>query len=118
MYCENENSCKKCKDGFSLFNGECLDSTKFVNNLQYYTPDNGINYYTCSSKINNCEECSYNDLSFNKFHCSKCSKGLYLSETYECVINDGSNSNSDPKQSNLLPKRKINKNYYKQNKNY
>ena len=85
MYCENENLCQKCNNGYSLHNGQCESSTNFENNLKYYTPDNGINYYTCSSKISNCEECSYKDYSFNKFHCSKCSNNLRLSVAYECV---------------------------------
>ena len=87
MYCENENMCKKCNFGFTLFNEQCLPLINFENNLKYFTSDNGINYYTCSSMINNCEECSYDDFSFNKFLCSKCSNGFNLSETYECIDN-------------------------------
>ena len=60
-----------------------MDLPKYY--IQY---DSGINYYTCSSKINGCEECSYDDSSFNKFHCTKCSSGLDLSETYECIVNN------------------------------
>ena len=90
MYSENENTCKKCKDGFSLFNGECLPSKDYQNNLKYYTPDNGINYYTCFSKINNCEECYYDYFSFNNFHCSKCLNEFNLYENYECSINQQS----------------------------
>jgi len=56
------------------------------NNLKYYTPDNGINYYKCSSKINYCEECSYNDYTFNKIQCSKCSNGLILNEKNIMII--------------------------------
>ena len=88
MYCENENSCQKCKNEYSLFNGKCESSTIFENNLKYFTPDNGKNYYTCSSIISNCEECSYKEYSFNKFHCSKCSNGLILNEAYECIKDD------------------------------
>ena len=95
MYCENENSCQKCNNGYSLFNGKCESSTKFENNVKYYTPNNGTSYDTCSSKIKNCEECSYKDYSFNKFHCSKCSNGLILNETYECVEDD-INKSYDP----------------------
>ena len=87
MYCQNENSCIKCNYGFSLFNGQCLPSINFEYNFQYYTPDSGINYYKCSSKISNCEKCSYNDFLFNKFHCSQCSKGLSLNKTFECEKN-------------------------------
>jgi hypothetical protein len=85
IYCKNKNSCEKCSDGFSLFNEQCLSLTFFENNLKYFTPDNGKNYYKCSSKISECEECSYDDYSFNKFHCSKCSNGFILTETFECV---------------------------------
>ena len=34
--------------------------------------------------INDCDECSYDDYSFNKFHCSKCTQGQQLNETHEC----------------------------------
>ena len=85
MYCKNENSCAKCNDEFTLVKGECLPLEGYEDNPKYYSPDNGISYYTCSSKINGCEECSYNDFSFNKFHCTKCSNGLRLSVTYSCV---------------------------------
>ena len=79
MYCENENKCNKCNYGFSLFNDKCHPSTNFQNNVKYFTSDNEINYYSCSSMINGCEECSYDDFSFNKFHCTKCTD-----ENIEC----------------------------------
>ena len=87
MYCENENTCKKCNYGFALFSEQCLPSIQFKNNLKYFTSDNGTNYNSCSSMVSNCEECSYEDFSFNKFHCTKCSNGFNLSENYECVEN-------------------------------
>ena len=59
MYCENENSCKECNYGYSLFNGQCLPSANYENNLKYFTPDNGINFFLCSSIIDYCEECYY-----------------------------------------------------------
>ena len=99
MYCENENTCEKCKYGFSLVNGECLPSKNFENNLKYYTPDKGINYYSCESMIKNCEECSYDYLSFNKFHCTKCSKDTQLSDTYECI--NMSSDNISEKETNI-----------------
>ena len=83
MYCENENICIKCNYGFSIVDGQCQSSIDYKNNLKYFTPDNGTNYYTCSSKINNCEECTYDDFSFNKFHCTKYFKELNLNETYK-----------------------------------
>ena len=85
MYCENQNSCQKCNEEYSLFNGQCLPSIDFQANLKYFTPDNEINYYTWSSRINGCEECTYHYFSFNKFHCKKCSIGLKLSLGYECI---------------------------------
>ena len=85
MYCENEKTCQKCNDGFILFNKKCESSANFENNLKYFSPDNGTSYDTCSSIISDCVECSYNSLSFNNFHCSKCGNGLILNESYECV---------------------------------
>ena len=87
MYCESDNSCIICNYGFSLFNGQCLPSNDLEKDSQYYNPVNGTNYYTCASKITNCEKCTHNELLFNKFHCSKCSKGLYLNEIYQCEKN-------------------------------
>jgi hypothetical protein len=91
-YCENENSCQICIDGYSLFNGKCEPSSNFENNLKYFTSDNGISYEICSSTTSNCEECSYNAHSFNKFHCSKCGNGLILNETFECVEDEAKKS--------------------------
>ena len=81
MYCENKNTCKKCNYGFSLVNGKCLSSLDYQNKLKYFTPENGTNYYTSSSKINDCEECYYDYYSFNNFHCTKFTNGVYLDET-------------------------------------
>ena len=87
IYCQNENTCKKCKDEFTLVDGKCFPLLDFINNLEYFTPDNGINYYTCSSKINKCKECSYDYYSFNNFHCSNCLNKYNLDETFECSNN-------------------------------
>ena len=86
-YCENEISCKKCNDEFTLVNGQCFPLKDYQDNLKYFTPDYGLTYYTCSSVIDYCEECFYDYFSFNNFHCTKCSNGLELSDTYECHIN-------------------------------
>ena len=67
-------------------NGQCLPLTNYQDNLKYFTPDNGINFFLCSSVIDHCEECYYEYFSFNNFHCTKCSNGLNLDESYECVI--------------------------------
>ena len=97
MDCQNENTCIKCNYGFSLFNGQCQSSTNYKNNKKYYTPDNEINYYPCSSMVKGCEECSYDALSFNKFHCTKCSSGYNLNEGYECKDGNGQTPQDDPK---------------------
>ena len=86
MYCQDENTCKECKEEFSLVNGQCLPLTNYQDNLKYFTPDNGINFFLCSSVIDYCEECYYEYFSFNNFHCTKCSDGLNLDESYECDI--------------------------------
>ena len=67
-------------------NGQCLPLTNYQDNLKYFTPDNGINFFLCSSVIDYCEECYYEYFSFNNFHCTKCSNGLNLDESYECDI--------------------------------
>ena len=84
-YCENENTCQECIKGFSLFNGNCFPLTDYKNNSKYFTPDLAKNYYSCSSVIDNCEECFYDYFSFNNLHCTKCSNGFNLSDSYECV---------------------------------
>ena len=99
MYCKNEDTCEKCKYGFTLFEKQCFPSKDYQNNLKYYTPNNGTNYYICSSKMGNCEYCSYTDFSFNKFHCSKCSNGFELNESYECI---SGNSNSISNNASII----------------
>ena len=85
-YCEDENTCKECNDEFSLVNGQCLSLANYIDNPKYFTPDNGIHFFPCSSIIDFCEECYYEYFSFNNFHCTKCSDGLNLDESYECDI--------------------------------
>ena len=93
MHCKNETFCEKCNYGFTLVKDECLPIEDYEKNLQYFTPNNGTNYYTCSYKIPGCEECTYDDFSLNKFHCSKCSKGLKLNETYQCSSTNADEEN-------------------------
>lgn len=81
MYCKNESICEKCNYGFSLLNKQCFPTNNFIKNLEYFTPDNGTNFYPCSSIISDCKECTYDDFSFNKFHCTKFSTEVPSTET-------------------------------------
>ena len=100
MYCKNENICEKCNYGFTLFNEQCFLSNDYQNNVKFYSPDNGTSYYTCTSKMKNCEECSYDDFSFNKFKCSKCSNEYKLSESYECIYESSKDNNKEQLEQN------------------
>ena len=64
-YNENEE-CNKCNDGFAIIEDDknkCFNIEKLEK--EYYTKDNGINYYKCDGEganhIKNCKECHFNE---------------------------------------------------------
>ena len=61
LTCQGKNICSKCQENYTLLDrdySKCLESKNYENNDEYYSNDNGINYYTCYNLINNCKRCS------------------------------------------------------------
>ena len=54
--CINKNICIKCQNNYG-FPGSDRSKCIFVNNNEYYTEDNGISFYPCSTNLLNCEKC-------------------------------------------------------------
>ena len=79
--CENETSCVKCKEGYTIKNnvrGVCESSAGLSADDKYFTQDNGINYYSCGEisidgikGIENCKRCEY-DNNLKKNNCKEC----------------------------------------------
>ena len=76
-FCSSEDICNYCNYNYSFLNNkrnECKSENEFKGNNNYYTIDNGINYYSCDFEPNikgivNCSECQIkNDI----LECSKC----------------------------------------------
>ena len=81
---EQDESCKKCKNGFAFEENnklECKDISSF--NINYYTKDGGINYLKCDGegegKIKNCKICEYQN-SNNQLICNECNENYVLKD--------------------------------------
>ena len=73
--CTSKNTCTKCSNNYG-FPGSDRSKCIFVNNNEYYTEDNGISFYPCSTNLLNCQKC------LNKTFCSICN------QTYHFIGND------------------------------
>ena len=74
---DEDGICSKCNEKYAFDQekrDECINLEHF--NV-YYTPDNGISYYPCDEKINNCKKCHYNQLISNPV-CSLCKEDFVL----------------------------------------
>jgi hypothetical protein len=72
--------CNKCQDGFTMIDRvtiTCDYIAGYNNNNEYFTIDNGINYYHCyrndltEKAIQNCKKCEYDSTS-GKNNCLEC----------------------------------------------
>ena len=73
-------ACHKCQDGYAMLNKvatQCNYIATYDNNNEYFTIDNGINYYQCNKNtltekaIDNCKKCEYDNTS-GKNNCLEC----------------------------------------------
>ena len=92
-FCSSEDICNYCNYNFSFLNdnkNDCKSENEFKGKNNYYTLDNGINYYTCDYEpnikgISNCLECEIYLDDINKLKCNKCR------ENYAFLDNDYKN---------------------------
>ena len=84
---KNNSNCFNCKDNFTLLDDNLLkcynindELIGLIENKEIFTNDHGINYYTCSKRINNCEKCE------NENNCLLCSPdyALYEDDNINC----------------------------------
>jgi hypothetical protein len=80
-----DGSCKLCDDNFAFIednNYECIN--KELISDEYYTKDDGVNYYTCNglgiNHMKNCIRCHYNDT----LVCDECVENKY-NLLFKCV---------------------------------
>ena len=82
-----KDKCLECAKNYSIINDDytkCLPTEEYINNKSFYTENNGKNFYICSKKIINCNECLSDG---NK--CIKCYKNYYfINENYNSCYNE------------------------------
>ena len=94
--CSNKYSCELCSKTFYFLENDRFQCHTGLNLDNYYTLDNGVSYYLCSNKLQNCEEC------FNDNICTKCFPDYFFKE-------------KDRTRCYLEIELYINKTYYKYN---
>jgi hypothetical protein len=72
LLCPSSNNCYKCQEGYTIVDNvrnACNYIATYNNNNEYFTIDNGINYYHCykndltEKAIQNCKKCEYDSIS-------------------------------------------------------
>ena len=91
-FCSSENFCNYCNYDYSFLNNkrnECIFESEFNESNNYYTLDNGINYYNCDfdSYIKGIEDCSECLIENDKLMCIKCKEqfGLLDNDVFKCI---------------------------------
>ena len=70
--------CLNCESGYAFKKNDknkCYETETYFE--EYYTKDNGLSYFPCSSQDTNCKRCYYNSTEF-KVRCTYCVDGLIL----------------------------------------
>ena len=77
---DNDGMCAKCKENFAFKEGNRTMCINIENNFDnYYTKDEGISYYPCGDKINDCSKCYYDNIT-TKINCYLCNNNYALYE--------------------------------------
>lgn len=78
--------CYKCQEGYTIIDNQrtqCNYIAAYTNDKEYFTIDNGINYYHCDKNdltekaIQNCKKCEYDSTS-NKNNCLECNTNYII----------------------------------------
>ena len=86
LLCSSQNNCYQCKEGYTIINDNrinCQYTAGYSSNEEYFTPDNGRNYYQCEKTslnekaIDNCLKCEYNS-NTQKNNCIQCKTGYII----------------------------------------
>ena len=78
MFCKKSlnKKCQECINEYTIFNDkeeECIEiKYEYHNTKKYFSPDNGIHYYSCNYLIKDCFECS------SKEKCDDCNSGFVI----------------------------------------
>ena len=96
-FCSSEDLCNYCNYNYSFLNykkNECKYESELKEYNNYYTLDNGINYYSCDFEpnikgIGNCSECRIEN---KKLNCIKCKEnfGILDNNLFKCydILNE------------------------------
>ena len=90
--CTNKSFCILCSKNFYFLENVRNQCYTSLNLDKYYTLDNGISYFLCSNKLQNCDECQNDKICtkclpnyfFKEFDNTKCylENELYINKTY------------------------------------
>ena len=84
--CTASNNCYQCKEGYTMINNvrsSCVNSGGYSIGGEYFTIDNGINYYGCGEilingkAIENCQKCEYDNI-LKKNNCILCANNYII----------------------------------------
>ena len=98
----NSINCYQCKEGYSIVNNDrshCLISLEYSINNEFFTIDNGINYYNCDKiefsekAIQNCQKCEYDNNS-KKNKCIKCKTNYLILDDNDSICKNIDDFNS------------------------
>ena len=98
---DDDGLCDKCNEEHIIIdNNKTICQNKNIINDEYYTNDNGTNYYKCDgegeNKIKNCKRCTYNDTKTIKLTCKECQENFALLDEIEnkCYSKEIANNKS------------------------
>jgi len=84
MFCKKSinKKCQECIKEYTIFNDkeeECVEiKYEYQKTKKYFSPDNGIHYYSCNYLIKDCFECS------SKEKCDDCNSGFVIIDDEKC----------------------------------
>ena len=82
-----KDKCIECDEDYSIINDDytnCKLKENYIENKSFYTENEGKNYYSCSKKIKNCDECTHDGR-----QCLKCSENyFFINENYNICYNE------------------------------
>ena len=98
---DDDGLCDKCNKEYTIIDkNKTICQNKNILNDEYYTNDDGINYYKCDgegeNKIKECKRCTYDDKKNIKLTCRECQENFVILEDIEnkCYSKEIANNKS------------------------
>ena len=122
LLCNSLKNCYECQDGFTLVDNnqrQCYYIAAYNNNNEYFTIDNGINYYKCNlngleKAIQNCQKCEYDSTS-EKNNCLECNTNYIILDDDSSICIPQNTFTSQIADKKIIPDPDHNTKYYRCN---